>query len=153
MKMCEKPYRIWAVLLVVLLLKPDITDTVQGQQIYLNNRQLDCYNDRNFTDGYACNGVQTSCQAFLTFRSIPTFNSPSSIGFLLGSKPTLIADANNMSNFDTFPADTQVIIPINNCTCSGPYYQYNASYRLSNESDTYFTVANNTYRGSPPARP
>jgi hypothetical protein len=91
-------------LLRVLLLKPDIT--IQAQQIYLNNKQLDCYNDRNFTDGYACNGVQTSCQAFLTFRSIPPFNSPSSIGLLLGSKPTLIADANMMSSFDTIPADT-----------------------------------------------
>lgn len=145
MEMSKKLYCIWSVLFVALLLKPDFT--VEGQQIYLNNKQMDCYNDRNFTDGYACNGVQTSCQAYLTFRSIPPFNSPSSIGVLLGSEPTLIADANNMSSFDTIPTDTQVLVPIHNCTCSGPYYQYNTSYKLSSDSDTYFTVANDTYQG------
>ena len=121
--------------------------SVEAQQIYVDNKQLDCYNDRNFTDGYACNGVQTSCQAYLTFRSNPPYNSPTTIGFLLGSEPSLIADANNMSNFDTIPADTQILIPINNCSCSGPYYQHNTSYKLSSKSETYFLVANDTYQG------
>jgi hypothetical protein len=121
--------------------------SVEAQQIYVNNKQLDCYNDRNFTDGYACNGVQTSCQAYLTFRSNPPYNSPATIGLLLDSPPSLVADANNMSSFDTIPADTQILIPINNCSCSGPYYQHNTSYKLSSKSDTYFLVANDTYQG------
>ncbi|KAE8057477.1 hypothetical protein FH972_014167 [Carpinus fangiana] len=111
--------------------------SVEAQQIYVNNKQLDCYNDRNFTDGYACNGVQTSCQAYLTFRSNPPYNSPATIGLLLGPQPSLVADANNMSSFDTIPADTQILIPINNCSCSGPYYQHNTSYKLSSKSETY----------------
>jgi hypothetical protein len=140
-----KFYLVCSLLLSLLLRKPHLS--VQGQQIYVNNKQLQCYIDRNFTDGYACNGVQTSCEAYLTFRSNPPYNSPATIGLLLGSQPSLVADANNMSSFDIIPTDTQILIPINNCSRSGPYYQYNTSYKLSSKSDTYLIVANNTYQG------
>ncbi|GLT70888.1 hypothetical protein SLA2020_429400 [Shorea laevis] len=103
-----KLYLVCSLLLAVLLRKPHLT--VEGQQIYVNNKQLDCNNDLNFTDGYACNGVQNSCQAYLTFRSNPPYNSPATIGLLLGSEPSLVADANNMSSFDIIPTDTQILI-------------------------------------------
>ncbi|KAG2663577.1 hypothetical protein I3843_16G039000 [Carya illinoinensis] len=48
--------------------------SVEAQQTYLDNKQLNCYNDVNFTDGYSCNGVQSSCEAYLTFRSNPPYN-------------------------------------------------------------------------------
>lgn len=35
-------------------------------------------------------------------------------------------------------------IPVK-CSCSGLYYQYNASYTLKTEDENYFTLANNTY--------
>ncbi|KAB1203486.1 Protein LYK5 [Morella rubra] len=119
---------------------------VEGQQPYLNNEQMDCYNDRNYTDGYYCNGVATSCQAYLTFWSIPPYNTPANIGLLLGFDASIIADANNVSIFETIPTDTQLLIPVSNCSCSGKYYQYNTSYELRS-GDTYFIVANDTYQG------
>lgn len=137
----------WActVLFIVLLQNPH-PSVVEGQQIYLNNKQLQCYNDLNFTDGYACNGVQRSCEAYLTFRSTPIYNSPADIGLLLGAEPSLIAEANNLSNFDTLSSNTQILIPVN-CSCSGAYYQHNATYKLSSDSETYLLVANDTYQG------
>ncbi|XP_041017675.1 protein LYK5 [Juglans microcarpa x Juglans regia] len=137
-------YLICSLFVVVFLRTSHIS--VEAQQTYLANKQLDCYNDVNYTDGYSCNSVQSSCQAYLTFRSNPPYNSPADIGLLLGSEPSLIAEANEISNFDTISTDTQILIPAN-CSCSGPYYQYNTSYQLSRRDETYFSVANNTYQG------
>ncbi|KAG2697957.1 hypothetical protein I3760_07G129000 [Carya illinoinensis] len=137
-------YLICSLFVVVFLRTSHIS--VEAQQTYLDNKQLNCSNDVNFTDGYSCNSVQSSCEAYLTFRSNPPQNSPAAIGLLLSSDPSLIAEANNISNFDTIPTETQILIPVN-CSCSGPYYQYNTSYKLSGRGETYFTVANNTYQG------
>lgn len=136
-------------LYVVLLLSPAL---VQGQQTYLANHQLDCYNN-NFnetTKGFLCNGVQSSCQSYLTFRSMPPYNTPVYIAYLLGvpQSATLIASVNNLSS-DTapIPTDFQVVVPVN-CSCyDRQYYQHNSSYLLKEKSETYFTVANNTYQG------
>ncbi|XP_050376114.1 protein LYK5-like [Argentina anserina] len=120
---------------------------VHGQQTYVANKQLDCYNDYNSTGGYLCNSVSSSCQSYLTFRSIdPLYNSPTSISYLLDSTPSAIASANNISDVDPIPADTPVLVPVN-CSCSGNYSQHNSSYTLKTAADTYFGVANNTYQG------
>ncbi|KAG6704422.1 hypothetical protein I3842_07G133300 [Carya illinoinensis] len=119
--------------------------SVEAQQTY-SDRQLNCYNNINYMNGYFCNSVQLSCEAYLSFRSNFPYNSPATIGLLLGSEPSLIAEANDISNYGTIPTDTQILIPVN-CSCSGPYYQYNTSYKLSGRDETYFTVANNTYQG------
>lgn len=134
---------IWSVALVVLL-KGHVL--VEGQQIYVDNKQLNCAVDLNYTDGFACNGVAKSCSSYLTFRSNPPYNTPSSIGLLMGSSPQDIAEANSLNNFETIPTDTQILIPVN-CSCSSQYYQYNATYKLQLESETYFIVANDTYQG------
>ncbi|KAM6543431.1 hypothetical protein CsatB_007878 [Cannabis sativa] len=122
----------------------------QAQQSYVNNKQLDCYNHFNTTDGFVCNGVSPTCLSYLTFRSIPPYNSPSSIAFLLGSDTVHIAKANNISDVDTIPTNNLVIVPVN-CSCTAgddsSYYQHNASYILKLRSETYFSVANNTYQG------
>ncbi|KAI5326943.1 hypothetical protein L3X38_026339 [Prunus dulcis] len=137
----------WMVLVVVVVVVFILIE-VQGQQSYVDNKQLDCYNHYNTTDGYVCNGVESSCLSYLTFRSIPPYyNSPTSIAYLLGSEPTRIAAANNISDVQPIPADTLILVPVN-CSCSSSsYYQHNASYVLKSSGDTYFRVANNTYQG------
>ncbi|KAG5246650.1 kinase family protein [Salix suchowensis] len=105
-------------LCVVVLLSPA---GVQGQQTYLANHQLDCYNNafNETTKGYLCNGVQSSCQSYLTFRSMPPYNSPVLIAYLLGVPATLIASINNLSSDTaTIPTNSQVVVPVN-CSCYG----------------------------------
>ena len=43
------------------------------------------------------------------------------------------------------PLHRSLIVPVN-CSCSGDFYQHNASYTV-NASDTYFSIANNIYQG------
>ncbi|KAK1583118.1 hypothetical protein Q3G72_021145 [Acer saccharum] len=134
------------VLLVLLVLQ---SREIQGQQPYINNHQSDCYNKayNNLTRGFDCNGVQSSCQSYLTFRSNPLYNSAVEIGYLLGAKATQIASINNLtSDVATIPTDTVLVVPVN-CSCSSLYYQYNVTYRLKDKTETYFTVANDTFQG------
>ncbi|KAK1566653.1 hypothetical protein Q3G72_002487 [Acer saccharum] len=134
------------VLLVLLVLQ---SREIQGQQPYINNHQLDCYNEayNNLTRGFDCNGVQSSCQSYLTFRSNPLYNSAVEIGYLLGAKATQIASINNLtSDVATIPTDTVLVVPVN-CSCSSLYYQYNVTYRLKDKTETYFIVANDTFQG------
>nr|ASM47211.1 lysm-containing receptor kinase 10 [Parasponia rigida] len=145
MKMKMKMMVMVMVMAMVIVIQMKATS---GQQSYVKNHQLDCYNHFNSTDGYVCNGVASSCLSYLTFRSSPpNYNSPVSIAYLLDSDATLIAKANNISDVDTIPTDRLVIVPVN-CSCAGrSYYQHNASYLLKRRSETYFSVANNTYQG------
>ncbi|KAK2661017.1 hypothetical protein Ddye_007550 [Dipteronia dyeriana] len=134
---------VFLVLLVLLEYR-----VIQGQQPYINNHQSDCYNTAydNLTKGFGCNGVP-SCQSYLTFRSNPLYNTAVGIGYLLGAEPTQIASINNLtSEVATIPTDTQLVVPVN-CSCSSLYYQYNVTYRLKDKTETYFTVANNTFQG------
>ncbi|KAJ4706740.1 putative Kinase [Melia azedarach] len=122
--------------------------SINGQQTYVNNCQLDCYDQTcdEFIRGFACNGVSSSCQSYITFRSNPPYNSPISISYLLKSSVYLIASTNNITSFTTtIPTGDMVIIPIN-CSCSGQYYQYNATHVID-DKENYFTVANDTYQG------
>ncbi|KAK3028985.1 hypothetical protein RJ639_038188 [Escallonia herrerae] len=134
----------FSLLLCLLLHLP----ALQAQQTYVNNKQLDC--EQNYTTalGYICNGPSTSCASYLTFRSTPTYNSPASIGYLLAADPSAIALINNVSDVSAFPSDTLVLVPLN-CSCSSGrrFYQHNASYSLKTTTETYFSVANNTYQG------
>ncbi|KAI7740926.1 hypothetical protein M8C21_033053 [Ambrosia artemisiifolia] len=121
-----------------------------SQQTYVNNRQLDCNNNYTTASGYTCNGP-TTCLSYITFRSQPPlYNTPTSIANLLNSNPTTITSLNNFSSISaTIPADTVVVVPISNCSCSDGrlFYQHNASYVLRGTNETYFSVANNTYEG------
>ncbi|XP_061338205.1 protein LYK5 [Gastrolobium bilobum] len=129
--------------IVLLLLSLAITET-QGQQEYVNNKQLDCENQYNTTYGNVCNSV-SSCQSYLTFKSSsPNYNTPSSISYLLNATPSLIAESNNITDVDLIPTDNMVVVPVN-CSCSGNLYQHNATYTLKVLGETYFTIANNTY--------
>lgn len=139
-------------LLLLICLGVSMIVKVEGQQSYVDNHQLDCYNHFNSTDGNVCNGVSASCVSHLTFRSDPGYNTPIAVGYLMGSDPSVIAQANNVSDVDAFPTTRQLILIPVNCSCSGgvggrAYYQHNASYVLKRPSETYFSLANNTYQG------
>ncbi|XVF42755.1 hypothetical protein PTKIN_Ptkin01aG0389700 [Pterospermum kingtungense] len=122
----------------------------QAQQSYVNNKQLACENpdnDNNITRGYLCNGEQRSCQSYITFRSEPTYSSAVTIAYLLRAQATQISALNNLSS-DVSPIETKsmVVVPVN-CSCSGSYYQHNASYTIKLASETYFSISNDTYQG------
>ncbi|KAK7320534.1 hypothetical protein VNO77_30089 [Canavalia gladiata] len=133
-----------AVLLLLLTCHSHIPKS-KAQQEYVNNKQLNCGTEFNSTKGNLCNSIP-SCTSYLTFKSSsPSYNTPSSISYLLNATPSLIAAANNITDVQPIADDTMVTVPIN-CSCSGPYYQHNASYTLKIQGETYFTVANNTYQ-------
>ncbi|KAJ0725427.1 putative protein kinase RLK-Pelle-LysM family [Helianthus annuus] len=134
-----------AVLFFFLLLL--FIHTSHSQQTYVNNTQLDCSDNSTTAFGYTCNGP-TSCLSYITFRSQPPlYNTPTTIATLLNSNPTAITTLNNFSTSATIPADTVVVVPISNCSCSdGRWYQHSAGYVVQGD-DNYFTIANNTYEG------
>ncbi|EEF47414.1 kinase, putative [Ricinus communis] len=83
------------------------------QQDYLNNTQLNCGVNPSISKGYLCNGNdQVPCQSYITFLSLPPYDTPISIAYVLGS-----------------------------------IYQHNTPYTIKNLTESYFTIANNTYQG------
>ncbi|KAF3959310.1 hypothetical protein CMV_015868 [Castanea mollissima] len=121
---------------------------IQAQQPYVGVATTNCYgNTDNSTSvlGYFCNGQNQSCQAYLTFRSQPPYNSVSSISALLASDPSQLSQLNSVSETETFPTNTLVLVPVN-CSCSGDYYQKNTTYVVKKD-DGYLLIANNTYQG------
>ncbi|CAJ1971140.1 unnamed protein product [Sphenostylis stenocarpa] len=131
--------------LLLLLLCSSIPNS-ESQQEYVNNKQLNCHqNDTNSTNGNLCNSV-SSCTSYLTFKSsVPDYTTPVSIGYLLNSTAADIASANNITDVQSIAVDTLITVPVT-CSCSGPYYQHNASYKIKALGETYFGIANNTYQ-------
>ncbi|XP_071734141.1 protein LYK5-like [Rutidosis leptorrhynchoides] len=120
-----------------------------AQQTYVDNKQLACENNDTITLGYTCNAAAT-CRSYLTFRSQPPYNTPTTIATLLNSNPDDVTSINNFtSNSFIIQTDTAVIVPISNCSCSdgGNYYQHNTDYELKFTNETYFSLANNTFQG------
>ncbi|KAL2348464.1 hypothetical protein Fmac_002464 [Flemingia macrophylla] len=120
---------------------------ILGQQPYIGLGTVACprRGNKNSIRGYTCNGANRSCQAYLTFRSQPIYNSVSTISTLLGSDPSQLAKINSVSLNETFETDKLVLVPVN-CSCAGEYYQTNTSYVFQN-AETYFLIANNTFEG------
>ncbi|KAI3418080.1 uncharacterized protein J3R85_013935 [Psidium guajava] len=123
-----------------------------SQQVYVNNKQLDCDDptNNNFTEGFACNGLRNSCRSYVTFRSSPpSYDSLVAVSYLLNSQPymTEMTSINNLTEFERVAKDTLIIVPVDcACTSSSPsYYQHNASYVV--KSETYYLLANDTYQG------
>ncbi|KAK7838900.1 protein lyk5 [Quercus suber] len=106
-------YAICSVLLLVVLLKQHPS---KAQQPYVNDKRLKCGQDLNITNGFKCNGDETSCQSSLKFRSTPPYDSPLSIGLLLHADFSFIAEINNITISQEIPTDTKTIIPID-CSC------------------------------------
>ncbi|PON37439.1 LysM receptor kinase [Parasponia andersonii] len=117
-----------------------------AQQFYVGSKR-DCLNTNNSTSelGYTCNGVKRSCQAFLTFRAKPPYDTVYAISNLLASDPTRLSRANSVPETFTFERNKLVIVPVN-CSCSGEYYQTNTSYIIK-PWDNFYVIANYTFQG------
>ncbi|KAJ8567195.1 hypothetical protein K7X08_019403 [Anisodus acutangulus] len=95
--------------------------------------------------GYFCNGVNRSCQSYLTFRSEPPFTTVSSISSLLDADPLELSQLNSVSQNATFNTNQMVLVPVN-CSCSGQFYQSNTSYVIRKD-DTFLNIAMDTLQG------
>ncbi|KAK8593913.1 hypothetical protein V6N13_042536 [Hibiscus sabdariffa] len=150
LKLCPKFYLPFFLLPWMFLL-----GLTQAQQGYVNNQQLACEDaskDNNITRGFSCNGEQRSCQSYITFRSEPPFyNTAISIAYLLGADATQISSLNNLSaDVSSITPKSMVVVPVN-CSCfstaNASYYQHNSSYTIQFDSETYFSISNDTYQG------
>ncbi|XP_019176352.1 PREDICTED: lysM domain receptor-like kinase 4 [Ipomoea nil] len=88
--------------------------------------------------GYHCNGVNRSCQAYLTFASQPPYDSVAAISALLGADPVNLSNLNSVSENATFETNKVVLVPVT-CSCAGQFYQANGSYALR-AGDTYTSI-------------
>ncbi|KAF8022873.1 hypothetical protein BT93_F0402 [Corymbia citriodora subsp. variegata] len=124
--------------------------SVNGQQKYSGNSVLDCNGDDRGRPSpaflYACNDDRWACRAFLIFKSRPPYDSVPAISTLLSSDLEEVARINNVTRLAVFPADKEVIVPVN-CSCSGQYYRAISAFSIAGGNHTYFTVANDTYQG------
>lgn len=120
---------------------------IESQQPYIGKATNRCDSADNSTSvlGYSCNGVTQSCQAYLTFRSLPPFNSVSSISSLLAADPSHLSQLNKVSQDATFETNRTVLVPVN-CSCSGSHYQFNTSYVIQH-GNTYLSIANSPFQG------
>ncbi|KAI3439374.1 uncharacterized protein J3R85_004789 [Psidium guajava] len=135
-----------SILTPFVLLLPLFNHMSYCQQPYVGNDQLNCSSTLPQLKGYLCNGPQTQCQSFLTFRSTSLYNSPLTIASLLGSDALDIATVNNItSTAEKIPYDNLVIVPVL-CYCTGTIYTHQASYTVV-KGDTYFNLANITFQG------
>ncbi|KAG0490779.1 hypothetical protein HPP92_007642 [Vanilla planifolia] len=95
---------------------------------------------------YSCNGLSKSCKAYVVFISQPSYNTVASISNLLFSEPREVARINGgVLGSHLFPIGEDVIVPVK-CSCSGRYYQANASF-IDTGNDTYYLIAYDTYQG------
>ncbi|KAK9113188.1 hypothetical protein Scep_020707 [Stephania cephalantha] len=140
-----KQYKILTLFVILCVSTSDVC----AQQEYSANSVLDCGNIEGRPSSaylYACNGEKPTCKTFLIFKSLPPYNSVATISELTSTDPLELARVNNVSRNATFPAYKEVIVPVT-CSCSGQYYQANTSFITRTRSDTYFSIANDTYQG------
>ncbi|XP_062102319.1 lysM domain receptor-like kinase 4 [Humulus lupulus] len=119
--------------------------SIFAQQPYVREDTTECNEKHNSSSslGYFCNGVNRSCQTFITFRAVPPYTTLAAISKLLAADPSQISALN--SNKTTFGTNKLVIVPVT-CSCHGGYYQSNTSYIIKPQ-DTYLAIANNTFQG------
>lgn len=131
----------------ILLLLLTFSCLVHAQQPYIGQAITRCDITDNSTSafGYSCNGLNRTCQSYLTFRSRPPFDSVSSISDLLSADRTQLAQLNAVVQNARFQTNQMVLVPVD-CSCSGDYYQSNTSYIVPPGS-SYLITANNTFQG------
>ncbi|GAA0159823.1 transmembrane signal receptor [Lithospermum erythrorhizon] len=124
-----------------------IVPLIHAQQPYIRKSITACKTRDSSTSelGYFCNGVNHSCQSYLTFRAKPPYNTVPSISALLGADPLELSQLNSVSFDSIFDTNKVVIVPLT-CSCSGQYYQANVSYVVQS-SNTYLIIANYTFQG------
>ncbi|KAK9061835.1 hypothetical protein SSX86_019019 [Deinandra increscens subsp. villosa] len=129
----------------ILLISPQIL--IKAQQPYIRKLNTNCgiRNASTSVLGYACNGINRSCQAYLTFRAKPPYNTVASISNLLNANSTQLSQLNSVSESFTFETGETVLVPAR-CSCLGQFYQANATYVIRS-GDTPFLIANDTFEG------
>ncbi|KAM0010863.1 putative protein kinase RLK-Pelle-LysM family [Helianthus debilis subsp. tardiflorus] len=129
----------------ILLICPHIL--IQAQQPYIREWNTECRirNASTSVLGYACNGVNRTCQAYLTFRSKPPYNTVASIASLLNANATHLSQLNSVSPNFTFGTGETVFVPTR-CSCLAQFYQANVTYVVLT-GDTTFLIANDTFGG------
>lgn len=144
-QLSAKNMSIFHLFLVSFFICPHIL--IQAQQPYIRKSNTDCTIKDASTSvlGYACNGVNQTCQAYLTFRSRPPYNTVASISNLLNANATQLSQLNSVSETANFETGETVLVPAT-CSCLGQFYQANASYVIQ-AADTPFLIANNTFEG------
>ncbi|KAI3794067.1 hypothetical protein L1987_36692 [Smallanthus sonchifolius] len=130
---------------ILLIISPNIL--IKAQQPYIRKWNTNCSirNASTSVLGYACNGVNQTCQAYLTFRSKPPYNTVVSISNLLNANSTQLSQLNSVSETFTFGTGETVLVPAR-CSCLGQFYQANATYVIQS-GDTPFLIANDTFGG------
>ncbi|KAI6695495.1 hypothetical protein NL676_023205 [Syzygium grande] len=136
-----------SILTPILFLLPLFNHISYCQQPYIDNeQQLDCSSTLPQLKGYLCNGPQTGCQSFLTFRSTSLYNSPLAIASLLSSDALDIATINNIkSTAEKIPYDDLVIVPVP-CYCTGTIYSHQATYTVAG-GENYSAISTITFQG------
>ncbi|KAL8476025.1 hypothetical protein ACS0TY_028625 [Phlomoides rotata] len=120
---------------------------ILSQQPYIGTATASCDSRDNSTSvlGYTCNGVQPTCRTYLTFRAQPPYNSVSSISTLLSVNSSELSQLNSVSETAILETGRMLLVPVT-CSCSGGYYHVDSSY-TTQQGDTYFGMANNTFQG------
>ncbi|CAJ1821752.1 unnamed protein product [Sphenostylis stenocarpa] len=132
-------------ILTTILLLCIFPHSLKCQQEYLNGTVYDCSESPSAPKGYLCNGLQKSCSSFLLFRSIPPYDNPVRIAYLLGSEASTIASINKITRNDKIASNKTIIVPVF-CSCSGNIYQHNTPYTAS-KNDTYYQLVKETFQG------
>ncbi|XP_051123951.1 lysM domain receptor-like kinase 4 [Andrographis paniculata] len=95
---------------------------------------------------YTCNGHHPSCKAFLMFTAKTPYTTLPAIAALTSSPQFQIMETNGIRTSPAFPDDQEIVVPVN-CSCSGEYYQANTTYHIRDDSETYSSLALNTFQG------
>ncbi|KAF2299893.1 hypothetical protein GH714_005840 [Hevea brasiliensis] len=117
---------------------------------YSANSALDC--DSSDETGpspaflYTCNGQNKSCDAFLIFKSQPSYDAVPTISNLTSANKDELGRINNVTKFSKFPSNKEVIVPVH-CSCLAQYYQANTTFQATSDNTTYYVVASQTYEG------
>ncbi|KNA23399.1 hypothetical protein SOVF_025190 [Spinacia oleracea] len=118
--------------------------SIKAQQPYAGNI---CHRNESSALGYYCNGVKTTCQTFLIYRTQPPYNTFSSIASLFSANVSHISAINNKTIAENMAlaTNTKVIIPVT-CSCAGKFYQANTTHVVVS-GDNYYKLANKTFEG------
>ncbi|KDP38456.1 hypothetical protein JCGZ_04381 [Jatropha curcas] len=126
------------------------TSFTSAQQNYSENSALDCSSSDETGPSpaflYTCNGQYRSCEAFLIFKTQPSYNSVPAISSLASANQEELARINNVTRLSKFPTNQEVIVPVY-CSCLDQYYQANTTIHVSSDYRTYHVIANQVYEG------
>ncbi|WCJ35307.1 Protein kinase superfamily protein [Euphorbia peplus] len=132
--------------ILTLLLLTFFTSLASSNQNYSSSSAFDCNTNEDTAFLYTCNGHRTTCEAFLIFKSQPSYDTVTSISSITSTNKEELAKINQVTPESEFAQNKEVIVPVN-CSCFGQYYQANSTFRVSQDSRTYYIIATRTFEG------